>query len=155
LTSSGGELHGSWSATNAILTSDRRLKDKIIPLHETLLNPGAAQDELPRAGATETKDSALWLLRQMRPVSYHFRKGPESKFMRFGFIADEMEKIVPSVVRTTPSAELKDKKGIVYADLIALLAAATQSQQRSIERLEKSVAELAEEVKRMMREMAV
>jgi len=91
----------------------------------------------------------------MRPVSYHFRKGPESKFMRFGFIADEMEKIVPSVVRTTPSAELKDKKGIVYADLIALLAAATQSQQRSIERLEKSVAELAEEVKRMMREMAV
>jgi septal ring factor EnvC (AmiA/AmiB activator) len=60
-------------------------------------------------------------------VSYSFRKGAESKYMRFGFIADELESVVPQVVRTVGNKQVADQKAVVYQDLIALLAAATQS----------------------------
>merc|ERR1719502_1858712 len=51
----------------------------------------------------------------------------DSKFMRFGFIADELETVVPEVVRHPGDREVSDQKAVVYQDLIALLAAASQS----------------------------
>merc|ERR1719515_490951 len=36
ITSAGGTLHGTWSAENALDTSDRRLKKDIMPLGKTL-----------------------------------------------------------------------------------------------------------------------
>jgi hypothetical protein len=60
-------------------------------------------------------------------VSYSFRKGAESKYMRFGFIADELESVVPEVVRTVGNQQVADQKAVVYQDLIALLYAAAQS----------------------------
>jgi len=69
-------------------------------------------------------------------VSYSFKKGAESKYMRFGFIADELESVVPQVVRNVGNrnrADFDDQKAVVYQDLIALLVAATQSQSSQIE----------------------
>jgi chromosome segregation ATPase len=60
-------------------------------------------------------------------VSYSFKKGAESKYMRFGFIADELESVVPQVVRSVGNQQVADQKAVVYQDLIALLAAAQQS----------------------------
>lgn len=141
----GGILHGSWSAQVEITTSDRRLKKDIAPLQRTLRNiipvteVGKQQQLLANKGdrqladGSDSKDGALWLLRQLRPVSYSFRKGIESKYMRFGFIADELESVVPQVVRTMRNSEVEDQKAVIYQDLIALLAAAAQSQQARIE----------------------
>jgi hypothetical protein len=88
--SSGGILHGSWQMDSVAVFSDRRLKKDILPLQRTLRAVLATRESEPEA-AEETGrnsatverpkdgDGALWLLRQLRPVSYSFRKGVESK----------------------------------------------------------------------------
>lgn len=54
--------------------------------------------------------------------------------MRFGFIADELESVVPSVVRGgLKTDQMEDGKGVQYWDLLALLGAAAQSQQQVID----------------------
>jgi len=133
----GGILHGSWSVESALVTSDRRLKTNIMPLQRTLrevvLPRGEQKTSDPASSQGQRGDGALWLLRQLRPVSYSFRKGADSKSMRFGFIADELDSVVPEVVRRPGDREVSDQKAVVYQDLIALLAAASQSQQTMIE----------------------
>jgi len=135
--SDGGILHGSWSVESALVTSDRRLKTNIMPLQRTLrevvLPRGEQKTSDPASSQGQRGDGALWLLRQLRPVSYSFRKGADSKSMRFGFIADELDSVVPEVVRRPGDREVSDQKAVVYQDLIALLAAASQSQQTMIE----------------------
>jgi hypothetical protein len=142
--SDGGVLHGSWNVESSLVTSDRRLKTNIMPLQRTLRDVIAPRGEKKapegstpvagqEGGKAKTGDGALWLLRQLRPVSYSFRKGMDSKYMRFGFIADELESVVPEVVRRPGDREVTDQKAVVYQDLIALLAAASQSQQKLIE----------------------
>jgi hypothetical protein len=161
----GGILHGQWNADNAISTSDRRLKTHIMPLQRTLRDVIAPRGEkkapTSAAGANATAvaqanggkaasgDGALWLLRQLRPVSYSFRKGFDSKYMRFGFIADELESVVPEVVRNTKDRDVPDQKGVVYQDLIALLAAASQSQQKMIESLETMQLRMMDEIMKL------
>jgi hypothetical protein len=135
--SDGGILHGSWSVESALVTSDRRLKTNIMPLQRTLREVVLPRGEQKTSDLASSQgqrgDGALWLLRQLRPVSYSFRKGADSKSMRFGFIADELDSVVPEVVRRPGDREVSDQKAVVYQDLIALLAAASQSQQTMIE----------------------
>jgi len=108
----------------------------------------------PAAGFHGDNDGALWLLRQLRPVSYSFRKGFESKYMRFGFIADELETVVPEVVRTAKKKDYDDQKSVMYQDLIALLTAATQSQQTIIEELTRQMASMQGQLNRLAEIMA-
>lgn len=75
-----------------------------------------------------------WILRELRPVSFTFRRGPESKFARYGFVAQELERVLPTVVR-----EKDDYKHVQYQDLIALLTLTAQSQQDRLESLERKV----------------
>lgn len=146
--SDGGILHGTWTVSATPTTSDRRLKKDIVPLRKTLRGALSQGDQLVPAVKKDLKgseaggnefirgeqpgDGALWLLRQLRPVSYSFRKGAESKHMRFGFVADELESVVPQVVRNMGNREVPDQKAVVYQDLIALLTAALQEQQRTL-----------------------
>merc|ERR1712127_1031576 len=126
------------------------MKKDIAPLRRTLRAVVASLEEVPKiqvsspaiSGGGEQPDGALWLLRQLRPVSYSFRKGPESKFMRFGFIADELESVVPEVVRTGKGKAFADQKAVQYQDLIALLAAAAQSQQQRIDEMQQEMEEM-------------
>merc|ERR1711896_86455 len=163
----GGILHGSWNVESSLVTSDRRLKSNIMPLQRTLRDVILPRGEkkAPAAGGAGTGlattgalaggkkgagDGAIWLLRQLRPVSYSFRKGMDSKYMRFGFIADELESVVPEVVRRPGDKEVTDQKAVVYQDLIALLAAASQSQQKLIEQQQNRVEQLEAMQLRMM-----
>merc|ERR1711862_987862 len=68
--------------------------------------------------------------------------GPESKYMRFGFIADELESIVPQVVRNVGDKEVSDQKAVVYQDLIALLAASLQAMQGNFENIRDTIAQM-------------
>merc|ERR1711988_979714 len=70
--------------------------------------------------------------------------------MRFGFIADELESVVPEVVRRPGDREVTDQKAVVYQDLIALLAAASQSQQKLIETQHSRVEQLEKAQRQMM-----
>mmetsp|Transcript_12377 Transcript_12377/g.33247 ORF Transcript_12377/g.33247 Transcript_12377/m.33247 type:complete len:232 (-) Transcript_12377:73-768(-) len=139
LTNTGGTLHGTWYSDTVISVSDRRLKDNISPLTKTLgqnfKELGSPRGQNPigaRASHTGDEDQSAdattfgWVLRQLRPVSYNFKKGTDAKNMRFGFIADELEKVLPQVVRELPGEADGvggKKKGVVYPDLIAVLTA--------------------------------
>lgn len=145
-----GTLHGTWVADNQVTYSDRRIKTNIKPLLGGKFNTDEPASSMvvseKSAPRQETPSNLHWMLRQLRPVSYNFRKGTDSKNMRFGFIADEMERVLPEVVRSIKAApELDsqtntseadsqpknttadnettsgDYKGIVYTDLIAVL----------------------------------
>lgn len=165
ITSTGGTLHGTWTADAVISTSDRRLKTNIKDLTTTIednhmgqvpaRDGTAAPHRLAGAGdegAAGRQTSMSWLLREMRPVSYNFKKGPEAKYVRFGFIADELEQVVPQVVRTLPQdqqgvdGQEEPRKGVVYPDLIAVLTAAVkdfgQQMQGLSNRLQVAEAEL-------------
>jgi hypothetical protein len=169
----GGILHGSWNVESSLITSDRRLKTNIMPLQRTLRDVIAPKTErslkevtlrtnqggqfgLPsgtQSRQSASGDGALWLLRQLRPVSYSFRKGVDAKNMRFGFIADELENVVPEVVRRPGDREVSQQKAVVYQDLIALLFAGSQSQQGVIDRNQKRIVDLADRLTKYEEEM--
>lgn len=96
-------------------------------------------------------DSALWLLRQLRPVSFKFKTSADSKNMRFGFIADEVESVFPNLVRTAGGTRtnLSNQKSVAYNDFIALLFAATQAQTEELDKMWKGLDGLQAEVDRM------
>merc|ERR1719223_2584848 len=84
--SDGGVLHGSWDVETSLVTSDRRLKTNIMPLQRTLRDVIVPRGEkkapsssagsaagTTAGGKRAEGDGALWLLRQLRPVSYSFR----------------------------------------------------------------------------------
>jgi len=152
-----GNLHGAWTYTSSWTDSDRRLKKDIKPLRRTLaeFQTENVVEKGPRGGSAE--DGALWTLRQLRPVSYYFKQGSESKYMRFGFIADELESVVPNVVRTTADTRtgLKDAKSIQINDIVALLAAAGQSQQHVIDTQERLMDQVEAEFEAFKAELKV
>jgi hypothetical protein len=144
----GGTLHGIWSSDNVVSASDRRLKRDILPLDEAIRSQMRNVDgvEADRAnlasdGAPGSAHAVSWLLRELRPVSFTFRRGPESKFARYGFVAQELERILPSVVR-----EKDDYKHVQYQDLIALLTLTAKAQQERLDSLEQGEQELREKV---------
>jgi len=127
----GGTLHGLWYSDYMLLHSDRRLKKNIRPLVESL------DTNAKKAGVSPTEDSARWVLRELRPVSFEFKRGPETKAPRFGFIADDLQATIPQVVREKEDGERL--KGILFEDLVAVLAAALQSMQRQLEEFSTSM----------------
>jgi hypothetical protein len=88
--------------------------------------------------ANANPQAVTWVLRELRPVSFKFKEGGESKFDRYGFVAQELEKVLPNVVRT--SAE--NYKYVVYQDLIALLTMSAQAQDDRLQEILKRVAQV-------------
>lgn len=137
----GSTLHGKWVAEEVIMVSDKRLKSKIRPLRAP-----ASKD--PQNNLT---DAASWMLRELRPVSFHFKKGSESKpqepQLRYGFIANEVQKVAPSLVRDIG----ENLKGIAYLDLVALTIAAQQAQQEEMQEVSVHFRLLEEKVDRELK----
>lgn len=144
-------MHGVWTADVSISTSDRRLKTNIRPLYETLQETsqhlGAPREEGAHEGST------AWTLREMRPVSYTFKKGEDAKQVRFGFIADEMEKVIPQVVDTEEKGmfdgeEIPEKKGVNYMDLVAVLTGMLKDLQQGLTALTPQLATVEERIRK-------
>merc|ERR1712008_557106 len=120
--SGSGTLHGSWESDETLsVASSKSSKDA---------------------------DPAAWLLRELRPVSYKLKTSSESKEdgkLQFGFLADEIERVLPHVVRKPPSSDPHGYWRVAYQDLIALLTLIVQRQQERLDVLEQSVALLMAE----------
>lgn len=145
LTSDGGVLHGVWTADVSISTSDRRLKDNIKPLYQTLQETSsklASGWSSPQGEDTMTG----WVLREMRPVSYSFKKGADSKQVRLGFVAQEVEKVLPSVAPTINDEQ--QTKGVDYMDLIAVLTNALKELQQGIKVITPRMLSIEDRVKK-------
>lgn len=161
VSSTGGTLHGEWltESETGITTSDRRLKQNIQPLFRTIAESGPAkrsadapQMQQSAQGATAQRASVVdWVLRELRPVSYSFRHGADAKQERYGFVAQELEGVLPGLVR----GEGDEEKSVVYQDFVALITLASQSLQESmdledarLDELERKVFEFARKMKR-------
>eukprot|EP00930_Biecheleria_cincta_P035761 TRINITY_DN24578_c0_g1_i1.p1 TRINITY_DN24578_c0_g1~~TRINITY_DN24578_c0_g1_i1.p1 ORF type:complete len:492 (+),score=51.04 TRINITY_DN24578_c0_g1_i1:98-1477(+) len=154
ISTTGGSLHGTWSSESIISASDRRLKRRIEPLGQALASsradtkPGSAPQTgaglAPAAGGQPSRARTVnWVLRELRPVSYKFKEGPDAKYSRYGFVAQELEKVMPDVVRTH-----KEEKHVVYQDLVAFLTLASQVQQDRLEEYEARARERTERLKK-------
>jgi len=151
----GGNFHGAWAAEATITTSDRRLKRNIEPLYRTMAD--RARDRWSSSSAAATlgpaatrpKDQPVnWLLRELRPVSFHLKRGAEAKYLKFGFIAQELETVFPNLVRT-----LGDDltKAVASQDLIAVLMLAAQNLQKELEGYKAEMVSRRERLERMER----
>jgi len=107
-------------------TSDRRLKASITPLYRTLVEQG----KLPTGNSefVSRSEAVDWVLRELRPVSFVFRDSPRGE-VRFGFVAQELERALPNLVRT----DAQDTKAMIYQDLIAVLALGVQEHHQQLE----------------------
>jgi len=132
VTSQGGTLHGAWSADATLTTSDRRLKRNIEPLYRTIASAAESRGGGPAVSPISGHKEAPvgWLLRELRPVSFNLKHGPEAKYLKFGFIAQELETIFPNLVRTVGN---EDTKAVAHQDLIAVLTLALQNLQKEFE----------------------
>jgi hypothetical protein len=120
VTSTGGTLHGAWVSDVQVAASDRRLKRDIMPVDEAVSALGVAPADV-------SESSLSWVMRALRPVAYHFKRGVESKYQRYGFIADEVAQLLPDIARPLDPTQKDDPiVGLVYSDLIALLVAQLQ-----------------------------
>jgi hypothetical protein len=95
--------------------SDSRLKKDISPIEESLEK-----------------------IMMMNPKTYFLKGDQTSSNRQFGFLAQEVESIIPEIVHTNAEG----MKSVNYMQIIPWLTAALQEQKRTIDRLEKRVIEL-------------
>jgi hypothetical protein len=111
----GGDINatGSVRAAGVVLTSDKRFKEKIEPL-----------------------ENSLSKTMKIEGVNYQWRvkEFPERKFTnakQIGFIAQDIEKIFPEIVET----DAQGYKSVNYVQLIPVLVEAIKTQQNMIDKL--------------------
>jgi hypothetical protein len=130
-----GFFNGDVTVTGVLNWSDQRLK----------------RDTQPIANATD-------IIRRLQPKTFFFDPAAEPRLSlprgrQYGLIAQEVERVLPDVVRevTLPAEDEKERpvtfKTVNYDAFIGLLIAGMQKQQQEIEELRTQVAELAARVK--------
>jgi hypothetical protein len=82
---------------------------------------------------------------KLNPVSFYWKDENMDKDKHFGFVAQEVEKILPELVRQ----DSQGKKTLNYDELIPYLVRAIQEQQRIIQEQQKEIRELKEKILRM------
>lgn len=113
----GGTL--SWSAI-----SDRRLKTDITTISD-----------------------ALNKVLKLNGVNFHWKDTTQGTALQMGFIAQDVEKVVPEVVTHTKES---DTYSMQYAPVTALLVEAMKEQQKTIEQLKKENEELRKQVQEIL-----
>ena len=108
-------------------------------------------------------DNALAIIRKLQPKSYNFKKanqfGPSSTQRQYGFLAQEVEYVLPDIVKEVTQPAVKqitdgaansiidaesevDLKAIDYNAIIAILTQGIKEQQLLIDALTKRIEEL-------------
>jgi Chaperone of endosialidase len=107
------EVNGTTACTGNVWTSDRRKKQNIQAL--TI--------------------NALDVIKKLNPVTYSWIdvKDAGMKGQQIGFIAQELEEVLPNVVVTSDNDE--KSKGVKYIELIPVITKAMQEQQIQIQEL--------------------
>ena len=112
-----------YSTGDVVAYSDRRLKENIIDIS----NP-------------------MDIIMNLRGVYFNRIDDPEKK-RNVGFIAQEVEEILPEVVTY---AEDVDEYGVAYGNITGVLVEAVKEQQKTIESQQKEIDELKEMVKKLL-----
>lgn len=112
------------------------------PLFKLSYNNNAVWTQITPYGLTQSSDERLkrdiedidpHIAMRIRPVQFRFRGNDE--LLRFGFIAQEVQEVLPDAVAEDDSGLLS----LNYQELIAPLYALVQEQEKRIETLEKQL----------------
>lgn len=105
------------NSNEVLTTSDQRFKQNIEPIQ-----------------------NALPLIDQLNPVYYNWKNKQTTNkdYKELGFLAQELEKVVPNVVKTNQDGY----KSVAYANLTSLLVAGMKEQQQTIHNLQNQIDEL-------------
>jgi len=106
-------IHGDYH-----IGSDRRLKKEIVTIPD-----------------------ALAKVMDLRGVNYKWKDPESEQSLQMGFIAQEVEKVVPEVVHTADDE--MQTKAVEYQYLVGLLVEAIKEQQKQIEALETKINSIA------------
>jgi hypothetical protein len=102
-------------------------------------------------------DLGLDAVMQLRPVSYEWKNVEEGEGQKLGFVAQEVEKVIPQAVvhdhitdqqiaalkdAKKPAPEILDPYGMNYSEIIPVLVKAVQEQQQTINELKQQNAEM-------------
>jgi hypothetical protein len=83
----------------------------------------------------------------LRPVSWKWKAPEGGKEIQFGFIAQEVEKVIPHLVGAKEWHDGTQKKYIHTGDLIPYLVSAIKEQQVQIEKLQQTMKKLEQKLK--------
>lgn len=137
----GGYFDGHVVALDYWIFSDRKFKSNI-----------------------KTMESSLDKIMALNPSTYNYQSGNGFTFdkkMHYGLIADEVEKVIPEIVRETKSAIKRDPltgaklgggetfKSVNYIALVPVLVSAMQEQQATIEEKDAAIADLTDRIERL------
>jgi len=121
---------GSVTAPAFFYSSDARLKKNV----EAIASSKALQDVLA-----------------LQPVTYNWIDPTQPTTTQLGFIAQQVEQVVPELVTTNASTTLK---AVDYARMTPLLVGAAQAQQAQIQTLEAQAASQQKEIDALVAEVA-
>jgi hypothetical protein len=85
-------------------------------------------------------NAALRHIMALRPVTWRWRLGKKADQLEYGFIAQEVEKILPELVSLSSWEDGTKRKFLSTKEMIPQLVAAIQEQQKQIDELQKKVA---------------
>lgn len=91
--------------------------------------------------------NSLDIIKQLRPVTFEWKEILDNgmKGTQMGFIAQDLEKILPTMVLTQDDA--MQSKSVKYNELLPILVKAIQEQQKIIENQQKELDEIKSELK--------
>ncbi len=127
------------------------------------LNATISTSDLRLKKNIETINYGLDVIEQLRPVTYEWKNEKEGK-VRLGFIAQEMEKVIPEIVvksdptknkshlqKTQAKRNLEDAYGIRYDGLIPVLTKGIQELHQENEALKARLAKMEAQIEILMK----
>ena len=131
-----GYFDGNVFAMGAFIASDEKLKENIKPI-----------------------ENSIDIIKQLSPKTYNFKQGDEylglngDNVKQYGLIAQELERVLPELVKRTDNPEVKDHDGklvsrafdfksVNYIGLIPILLDGVKTQQQQIDAKDAKIAEL-------------
>lgn len=109
-----GQNGAAYATTGWYTTSDARIKDNIAPIQ-----------------------SGLSIITSLNPVRFSYKRDKKSSANHSGFVAQEVESIIPDAVSNSGMAEgaVKDIKSVSYSDIVPYLVKAIQELKTEIDAL--------------------
>lgn len=110
---------------------------------------GSLSDVRHKKNIATLDDGALGTLMQLRPVSFEWKHPTDDgmKGEQLGFIAQEVEKVLPQTVLTQP--DLAKTKGLKPSELIPVLVKAIQELKRDNDALDAKLSAQSEEIEKL------
>jgi hypothetical protein len=102
--------------------------------------------KMPVGGSDITLKTDITLLQHslkrilaLSPVSWHWKAAQDGTDLQYGFVAQEVEKVLPELVSKAKWRDGTVRKHIAYTDMIPYLVSAIKEQQEEIASLKKTV----------------